>query len=76
MGQVSRPLIVKKEIPVTDSQEMLFSLDMALAEYYCNEKDFEKGLKLYNDLLPRLVEPERTQAVNKYINFSLQYAQT
>ena len=73
--QVSRPLVIKKEIPVENSQEMLSSLDMALAEYYCNKKDFEKGLNLYREGLPNLVESERSKALNKYINFSLQYAQ-
>ena len=42
MVQVSRPLIVKREIPVENSAEMLASLDTALGEYYCNKKDFEK----------------------------------
>ena len=44
MVQVSRPLIVKREIPVENSAEMLASLDTALGEYYCNKKDFEKAV--------------------------------
>ena len=46
MVQVSKQLIVKKEIPIDNSRELLSSLDIALADYYCNNKDYEKGLLL------------------------------
>lgn len=75
MVQVSRPLIVKKEIPVENSAEMISSLDVALGEYYCNQKDFEKGLNFYKEIIPKLQESERGQVINKYINYSLLYAQ-
>ena len=65
MVQVSRQLIVKREIPVENNAEMLSSLDVALGEYYCNQKDFEKGLKFYKEIIPSLQEPEKGQAINK-----------
>lgn len=74
MAQVSRPLIVKKEVPIDNSKELLNSLDVALAEYYCNNKDFEKGLTIYREIMPLLDIKERNDVLNKYITYSLQYA--
>lgn len=76
MVQVSKRLVVRKEVPVDSSRELMSSLDVALAEYYCNNKNFEKGLNLYREILPQLFEPERTNIANKYINYALQYAQS
>lgn len=76
MVQVSKRLVVRKEVPVDNSRELISSLDVALAEYYCNNKNFEKGLNLYREILPQLFEPERTNVANKYINYALQYAQS
>ena len=73
--QVSKRLIVRKEIPIDNSQDLVNSLDVAIAEYHCNNKEFEKGLKVYREIIPQLVDAERDQVVNKYINFALQYAQ-
>ncbi len=73
--QVSKRLIVRKEIPIDNSQDLVNSLDVAIAEYHCNNKEFEKGLKVYREIIPQLVDGERDQVVNKYINFALQYAQ-
>lgn len=75
MVQVSKRLVVRKEIPVDNSMELLSSLDVALADYHCNNKNFEKGLNLYREIIPQLLEPERTNAINKYINYALQHAQ-
>ena len=75
MVQVSKRLVVKKEVPIDYSRDLLNSLDIALAEHYCNNKDFEKGLALFREILPQLFENERNQVINKYINFALQYAQ-
>ena len=74
MVQVSRRLVVRKEVPVDNSQELMNSLDFAMAEYYCEHKEFEKGLKIYRDSLYRVVESERINVMNKYLNYSFQYA--
>ena len=73
--QVSKQLIVKKEIPIDNSKDLVNSLDVAIAEYHCNNKEFEKGLKVYREIIPQLVDSERDQVVHKYITFALQYAQ-
>lgn len=72
--QVSKRLIVRKEIPIDNSQDLVNSLDVAIAEYHCNKKEFEKGLKVYREIIPQLVDSERDAVVNKYINYALQYA--
>ena len=76
MVQVSRPLVIKKEIPIDNSKDLVNSLDLGLAEYYCKNKDFEKGLKLYRETLPHLFEHERNQAMQKYITYTMAYAQS
>lgn len=76
MVQVSKRLIVRKEIPIDNSKDLISSLDVALADYYCNNKNYEKGLSLYREILPQLLEPERNSIINKYINYALQYAQS
>ena len=35
MVQISRPLVIKKEIPIDNSKDLINSLDLGLAEYYC-----------------------------------------
>ncbi|MBQ4115293.1 glycosyltransferase family protein [bacterium] len=74
MVQVSRPLFVRKEIPIENSAELLYSLDSALAEYYCENKEYEKGLALYKEILNNLPENEKFHTINKFINYSLQHA--
>ena len=74
MVQVSRPLFVRKEIPIENSAELLYSLDSALAEYYCENKEYEKGLALYKEILNNLPENEKLHTINKFINYSLQHA--
>ncbi len=76
MVQVSKRLVVKKEIPIENSKELISSLDMALADYYCSKKNFEKGLALYKEIIPQLFDKERNTAVNRYINHSLSYGQS
>lgn len=75
MAQISKRLVVKKEIPMDFSKDLVNSLDVALAEYHCTNKDYEKGLKIYREILPQLNDFERNGALHKYIDFSLQYAQ-
>ena len=76
MVQVSKRLVVKKEIPMDNSKDLVNSLDIALADYHCGQKNFEKGLQIYRDIIPQLSEFERNQVINKYINYALQYAST
>ncbi|MBE7710607.1 MAG: hypothetical protein E7Z92_00555 [Cyanobacteria bacterium SIG31] len=76
MVQISKRLVVKKEIPMDNSKDLITSLDVALAEYHCNQKNYEKGLQLYREILPQLSDNERNIVTHKYINFSLQYAQS
>ena len=59
-----------------NSKDLITSLDVALAEYHCNQKNYEKGLQLYREILPQLSDNERNIVTHKYINFSLQYAQS
>ena len=73
--QVSRRLVVKREVPLADAGDMLVSFDNAMAEYYCKSGKPEEGLKKYIEVIPRITnERERIDAVNKYFNFALAYA--
>ncbi|MBQ7764625.1 glycosyltransferase family protein [bacterium] len=74
MVQVSKHLVIKKEIPIDTSKDLINSLDIAMAEYYCKNNDFEKGLQLYREILPLLKENEYNSTLNSYINYSLNYA--
>ena len=76
MVQVSKRLVVKREIPIDNSKDLVNSLDVALADYHCNNKNYEKGLQIYREIIPQLYEPECNQVLNRYINHSLNYAQS
>ena len=76
MVQVSKRLVVKKEVPFDYSKDLIDSLDIALADYHCNNKNYEKGLQIYRETIPKLTETERQQVLNKYITHSLNYAQS
>lgn len=76
--QVSKRLVVKKEVPINITQEtdFLTSMDIAMADYYCKNGNFEEGLKKYQDVIPRIqTGRERDDITNKYMNFSIMYAQ-
>ena len=74
MVQVSKRLVVRKEVPVDNSKDLVNSLDLALAEYYCTHNDYDKGLEIYRNTISQLFDAERNSVVNKYINFAIQYA--
>lgn len=74
MVQVSKRLVVRKEVPIDNSKDLVNSLDLALAEYYCTNNDYEKGLEVYRSIIPQLLDSERNIAINKYMNFAMQYA--
>ena len=76
--QVSRPLVIRKEIPIDAAREadMLISMDIAMAEYYCQTGDLQSGLKKYKEFLPRIRdEKEKFNILNKYFNYAIKYGQ-
>ena len=74
--QVSKRLVIKKEIPIDYSKDLINSLDIALADYYCKNDNFEKGLKIYREAMGTIFnEYEKNMVLNKYYNASLKYAQ-
>ena len=75
MVQVSRRLVIRKEVPIDNSTELIGSLDLAMADYYCSKKDFKKGLELYKESLPHVPENEKITIMNKFFNYCFQYAQ-
>ena len=75
MVQISKRLTIQKEVRLDETIELMNSLDTALAEHYCNNKDYEKGLELFREVILKLDGGDRNVAMNKYVNYSLQYAQ-
>lgn len=74
--QVSKRLVVRKEIPMDNSKDLIVSMDIAMAEYYCKNKNFERGLELYRETIPTIIdEVDKNRIINEYINNALQYAQ-
>ena len=74
--QVSKRLVVRKEIPMDNSKDLIISLDEAMAEYYCKNNNFPRGLEIYREVIPTILdEAEQNRIVNQYINYALQYAQ-
>lgn len=47
------------------------TVDKALAEYYCTQGDYEKGLELYKKTIPLLPEEEKEDAIAKYRGHAL-----
>ena len=74
--QVSTRLVVKKEIPMDNSKDLIVSLDVAMGEYYCKNNNFERGLEIFRSVIPTMYdETERNKVVNQYMNYAMQYAQ-
>ena len=74
--QVSKRLVVRKEIPMDNSKDLITSMDVAMAEYYCKNKNYERGLELFREVIPTIYdEAERNDITNNYMNYALQYAQ-
>lgn len=73
MVQISKKLVVKNEVVVDNQKELTDSLELALADYYCKNKEYEKGLKKYKEIIPHLDEQHKRQAVNGYIEYALNY---
>ena len=74
--QVSKRLVVRKEIPMDNSKDLIVSMDVAMAEYYCKNNNFERGLEIFREVIPTIYdEVERNDVINNYMNYALQQAQ-
>ena len=74
--QVSKRLVVRKEIPMDNSKDLITSMDVAMAEYYCKNNNFERGLEIFREVIPTIYdEVERNNVINNYMNQALKYAQ-
>ena len=74
--QVSKRLVVRKEIPVDNSKDLISSMDVAMAEYYCKNNNYERGLQIFRESIPEILdEAERNSVINQYINQAVSYAQ-
>ncbi len=53
MAQVSRRLIVGRPVtlPEEENDDLIFDIDVALAEEYCKNKEYDKGFELYERLV-------------------------
>ncbi len=74
--QVSKRLVVRKEIPIDNSKDLISSMDVAMAEYYCKNNNFNRGLEIYRETIPNIFDDaERNQIISQYINQAINYAQ-
>ena len=74
--QVSKRLVVRKEIPMDNSKDLITSMDVAMAEYYCKNNNFERGLEIFREVISTIYdEVERNDVINNYMNYALQFAQ-
>ena len=49
-------------------------IDMALAEYYCSQKEYEKGLGEYRKLIGIYEGEQKQRAIGELIKYSFEYA--
>ena len=73
--QVSRRLVVRREVPLNavKEAELLTSMDITLAEEYCKSGALQTGLSKFRETIPKItVEPEKRLATNKYLNYAMQ----
>ena len=71
--QVSKRLVVQKEVPINVAKEidLVNAMDVAMAEEFCKAGRFDIGLKKFREIIPKLFdENEKQNAVNKYLNFA------
>lgn len=74
--QVSKRLVVRKEIPMDNSRDLISSMDVAMAEYYCKNNNYDRGLEIYREAISSITdEAERNCVINQYINQAIKYAQ-
>ena len=74
--QVSKRLVVRKEIPMDNSRDLISSMDVAMAEYNCKNNNYDRGLEIYREAISSITdEAERNCVINQYINQAINYAQ-
>ena len=74
--QVSKRLVVRKEIPMDNSRDLISSMDVAMAEFYCKNNNYDRGLEIYREAISSITdEAERNCVINQYINQAINYAQ-
>lgn len=72
--QVSKRLVVRREVPlnVAKEAELLISMDIAMAEEYCKSGALQTGLNKFRETIPKVVdEYERRSVTNKYLNYAM-----
>ena len=74
MVQISKKLVVKREVALDGAQELADELDLAMADYYCSKKDYVKGLAEYKRMFSKSIESQKKTILQKYIDYSLLYA--
>ncbi len=76
MAQVSRKLIVGKPITLPEevNDDLIFDIDVALAEEYCKNKEFEKGFEIYERLVRKAFGD--IELKNRYMRQMKTYADT
>lgn len=73
--QVSKRLVVRREIPIDTSKDLINSMDIALAEYYCRNNNVLRGLEIYREVIPEIIDvEEKDKITNQYLNFATAYA--
>ena len=74
--QVSKRLVVRKEIPMDNSKDLIVSMDVAMAEYYCKNNNYERGLEIFREIIPTINdEVERNDVINNYMGHAINFAQ-
>ena len=71
--QVSKPLIVKKEIIYDSSKEFVVPLDFTMADYYLEQKEDKKGLDIIKKLLPDISDDKKEITKKRYVEHALEY---
>ena len=72
--QVSKKLVIKKEVVIPNAMELMYSLDMVRADAYCKNANYEKGLAIYKDIISKTNgEQEKQKVIDQYINHIIIY---
>ena len=59
-----------------NSRDLIISMDVAMAEYYCKNNNYDRGLEIYREAISSITdEAERNCVINQYINQAINYAQ-
>ena len=76
MVQVSRKLIVGRPVTLPEevNDDLIFDIDVALAEEYCKNKEYEKGFEIYERLVRKAFGD--LELKNKYMRQMKAYADT